>query len=177
MESDKRKQIKNFILDVDGVLTDGQYYYTTEGKMMKSFGPDDHDALLLLKPHLNICMVTGDKKGFEITKKRVSGDMKFPLHEVSTFERMKWISDNFSPEETVYMGDGIFDIKVFDGVAYGIAPNNAFYKTKEGADFITPSCGGDSAVAEACFHIMEKFFEPIDILNIERNINGGEWCK
>ncbi len=30
--------IKNLILDVDGVFTDGKYYYTTEGKVMKKFG-------------------------------------------------------------------------------------------------------------------------------------------
>ncbi len=175
MESNKRKQIKNFILDVDGVLTNGKYYYTTEGKVMKSFGPDDHDALLLLKPYINICMITGDKKGFNITKKRVVIDMKFPLHEVSTFDRMKWISDNFNPEETIYMGDGIFDVKVFNNVAYSIAPNNAFYKTKEKADFVTYSCGGDSAVAEACIHIMDKFFKSADILNTKFRIEGGEW--
>lgn len=169
-----KKQIKNFIIDVDGVLTDGSYLYTAEGKVMKSFGPDDHDALLLLKPHLHICMVTGDKKGFGITKKRVEEDMKFPLYLVSTLEREKWITDNFNPKETIYMGDGIFDSAVFKHVAYSIAPANAFYKTKEKADFITQSRGGDSAVAEAVVHIMEKFFEPIDLSSVN-NIGGGEW--
>jgi len=169
------KKIKNFIIDVDGVLTDGSYYYTTEGKVMKVFGPDDHDALLLLKPHLHICMITGDKKGFAITKKRVEDDMKFPLHQVSTFERGKWIKENFVPNETIYMGDGIFDSGVFDLVAYGIAPANAFYKTKEKADFVTQSRGGDSAVAEAVMHIMEKFFEPVDLANT--SIKNGEWGK
>lgn len=169
-----KKQIKNLILDVDGVLTDGSYMYTVEGKVMKSFGPDDHDALLLLKPYLNICMITGDKKGFEITKKRVEEDMKFPLHQVSTFERSKWIKENFNPEETIYMGDGIFDSIVFETVAYSIAPANAFYKTKEKADFVTQSRGGDSAVGEAVMHIMEKFFEPLDLSKVN-NVGGGEW--
>ena len=40
--------VKNFVIDVDGVMTDGQFYYTAEGKVMKVFGPNDHDALLLL---------------------------------------------------------------------------------------------------------------------------------
>lgn len=172
--ADPERKIKNFVLDVDGVLTDGSYLYTAEGKVMKSFGPDDHDALLLLRPYMNIVMITGDKKGFEITKKRVEIDMKFPLHQVSTFERVKWIKENFDPNETIYMGDGIFDIGVFDAVAYSIAPANAFYKTKEKADFVTQSRGGDSAVAEAVIHIMEKFFEPLDLSKVN-NIDGGEW--
>ena len=170
-------KVKNFILDVDGVLTDGHYYYTEAGKVMKMFGPDDHDALLLVKPYLNICMVTGDKKGFPITKKRVEDDMKFPLHLVSTIERIDWIQKNFNAEETIYMGDGIFDGAVFDEVAYGIAPANAFFLTKQKADFVTASKGGDSAVAEACLHIMEKFFEPLNILNLKLGKGQGEWGK
>lgn len=175
MARDQRNKIKNLILDVDGVLTDGQFYYSAEGKIMKSFGPDDHDALLLLKSFLNIVVVTGDKKGFEISRKRVEGDMKFPIHLVSTFDRINWIKENFNPEETIYMGDGIFDVAVFEQVAYSIAPANAFYKTKEKANFVTQSRGGDSAVAEACMHILEEFFEPVDLSKIVLEKGEGEW--
>lgn len=169
---------KHFILDVDGVMTDGQFYYTSEGKVMKAFGPDDADALLLLKPYINICFVTGDRKGFEISKKRIADDMKFPLELVSTFERVAWMKKNgFEPKETIYMGDGIFDAMVFDAVAYGIAPANAFYTTKEKADFVTKSAGGNSAVAESCLHVLEKFFEPFDPLRAGLHKSGGEWGK
>lgn len=177
MEGDKQIKIKNFILDVDGVLTDGQFYYSSEGKVMKVFGPDDHDALLLLKPYVHIAMVTGDKKGFEISRKRVEDDMKFPITLVSTFDRIAWITENFDPKETIYMGDGIFDSAVFEHVAYGIAPANAFYKTKEKAQFVTHSRGGDSAVAEACVHILEEFFSPVDLSNVVLRNGEGEWGK
>lgn len=176
MARNQRNKIKNFVLDVDGVLTDGQFYYTAEGKTMKVFGPNDADALLLLRPNLNICFVTGDKKGFEITKKRVETDMKFPLHQVSTFDRVKWLEDNgIKLEETIYMGDGIFDAMVFERVAYSIAPANAFYITKANADFVTQSRGGDNAAAEACLHIMEKFFTPFNPMDGNIGLNGGEW--
>ena len=33
------------ILDVDGVMTTGQFLYTADGKVMKVFGPDDNDKL------------------------------------------------------------------------------------------------------------------------------------
>ncbi|MCR4322475.1 MAG: HAD hydrolase family protein [Candidatus Azambacteria bacterium] len=175
MENDQRGKIKNFILDVDGVLTDGSYYYTEQGKVMKRFGPDDHDALILLKPYINIHMVTGDKKGFPITKKRVADDMKFPLDLVSTFERVKWMQERFDLAETIYMGDGIFDVAVFAKVAYSIAPANAFYIAKQKANFVTLSQGGSSAVAEACMHILEKFFESIDLSKIILKKGEGEW--
>lgn len=169
------KQIKNLIIDVDGVLTDGQFHYTKDGKTAKIFGPDDADAILLIKPLVNVIAVTGDRKGFPITQKRVEIDMGLPLHQVSTFERVDWIKHHFNPEECIYMGDGIFDAMVFNIVGYGIAPTNAFFKIKEFADFVTAARGGEGAVAEAIWHIMEKFFKPLDPLNLK--IEGGEWGK
>lgn len=166
--------MKNFVIDVDGVFTDGQFHYTVEGKVAKIFGPDDNDALLLIKPYMNIVVVTGDKKGFPITKKRIEDDMKLPLYQVSTFERAEWIATKFNPKETIYMGDGVFDAMVFKTVGYAIAPLNAFEQIKEHADYVTKAKGGSGAVAEACFHIMEKFFKPLDILHLKLE-NGGEW--
>ena len=50
---------KAFILDVDGVMTNGQSLYSEAGKQMKIFGPDDNDGLRLLNPYLKIRFVTG----------------------------------------------------------------------------------------------------------------------
>lgn len=70
----EKKTIKNFILDVDGVFTDGKFYHTVDGKVMKKFGPEDNDALSL-QGKLHIHAVSGDKNGFAITKKRIADDM------------------------------------------------------------------------------------------------------
>ena len=43
-----------FVLDVDGVMTDGKFYYSEKGKMFKVFSADDHDALCLLRDYLKI---------------------------------------------------------------------------------------------------------------------------
>lgn len=167
---------KAFVLDVDGVMTTGQFFYTAEGKVMKIFGPDDHDGLSLLKPHMEIQFVTGDRKGFEISRKRIVDDMKFPLELVSTTKRHSWIKEKWDPKEVIYMGDGIFDHYVFQKVGYGISPANGFYLAKERADFVTRSNGGDRAVAEACLHILEKFFEPyMPDAELKSMQGSGEW--
>ena len=41
-----KKKFKNLVIDVDGVMTDGKFYYSVDGKILKAFGADDHDALL-----------------------------------------------------------------------------------------------------------------------------------
>jgi 3-deoxy-D-manno-octulosonate 8-phosphate phosphatase (KDO 8-P phosphatase) len=155
---------KNFVLDLDGVFTDGKFYYTSEGKYMKAFGADDHDGLLILSKLLNIHVVTADTKGFEISKKRIQHDMGLKIDIVSATERPSWINQRFNVNETIYMGDGIFDHLVFSEVFYSISPSNALDFTKTKADFVTKNSGGERAVAEACLHILNKFFKDTDIL-------------
>jgi 3-deoxy-D-manno-octulosonate 8-phosphate phosphatase (KDO 8-P phosphatase) len=172
----KKQRIKNFIIDVDGVLTDGTYYYTSEGKIMKKFGPEDNDALSLLKGKVMVHAISGDKRGFSITKKRVADDMKLPLDLVSTFERVDWIRSQYNVDETIYMGDGIYDPLVFKHVAYSIAPANAFVTTKKEADFVTSARGGEGAVAEAVLHILEYFFNsPFDVHSLDLSNGSGAW--
>jgi 3-deoxy-D-manno-octulosonate 8-phosphate phosphatase (KDO 8-P phosphatase) len=169
---------KNFILDVDGVFTDGKFHYGVDGKVFKIFGDADNDALSILKDKLHIEMVSGDKRGFEITKKRIQDDMGYPLSLVSTFERINWISERFNPKETIYMGDGIYDPLVFNSVGFSIAPANAFYNTKKYAKHITQSKGGEGAVAEAVIYIIENIFkQKFDILNIDFSNGSGNWSK
>jgi len=157
MASNKRK-IKNIVFDVDGVFTTGQFLYTKDGKLAKVFGPHDNDGIKMIRPHLSICAITADKRGFDITKKRMD-DMKMDLHLVSEGDRLSWMKEHFNLNETVYVGDGIFDAHIFGHVCYGIAPANAFPLAKKHADFVTPSKSGEGAVAEACIHVLGKFFE------------------
>src|SRR5690349_9241349 len=133
MENSLTLKPKYFVLDVDGVLTNGQFIYNVNGKVAKTFGADDNDALSLLKDILEICFITGDKRGFPISKKRIVDDMHFPLDLVSTFDRFSWFEKNVVPAETIFMGDGILDALVFPHVAYSIAPANGFYKTRQQA--------------------------------------------
>lgn len=167
---------KVFVIDVDGVLTTGQFFYSAEGKAMKVFGPDDHDGISLLKKQMQIHCVTGDRRGFPITERRVAKDMKLPLDIVSTTKRIEWIKEKWNPREVIYMGDGIFDHYVFKEVGYSICPANGFSIAKERASFVTQRSGGDRAVAEACLHILEKFFEPYLPDEPLKTLQGsGEW--
>jgi 3-deoxy-D-manno-octulosonate 8-phosphate phosphatase (KDO 8-P phosphatase) len=153
---------KTFVLDVDGVMTTGQFFYTAEGKVMKVFGPDDNDGLTLVKDYLKIHFISADKKGFPISYKRIAIDMGYDLDLVNSSQRIDWIRRHYNSDEVIYMGDGIFDHYVMRNVCYSIAPSNADHLAKQTCDFVTSRAGGDRAVAEACLHILDKFFIPYD---------------
>jgi 3-deoxy-D-manno-octulosonate 8-phosphate phosphatase (KDO 8-P phosphatase) len=156
-----------FVLDVDGVLTTGQFLYSKNGKEFKVFGPDDNEGLSLLKSFLKIHFVTQDKKGFPISKKRIVNDMKYPLDLVKTLDRLEWMSKKTSLKKIIYMGDGIFDNLIFSEIGYSIAPANADLLAKKNADFVTKRNSGERAVAEACLHILKKFFDIKDVNNLK----------
>ena len=173
----KKNKPKIFVLDVDGVMTTGHFLYSIEGKAYKIFGPDDNDGLSLLKKFVEIHFITGDRKGFDISRKRIVDDMGYSLDLVSTINRINWIKNKFKLEEVIYMGDGIFDHYVMKAVRYSIAPSNADVLAKKYAKYITKRSGGDRAVAEACLHILGKFFEPYNpnILPSKDIKQFGEW--
>ena len=160
-----KKLPENFILDLDGVFTDGSFQYTKKGKVSKVFGADDHEAIKILSSLIKVNVVTADERGYEISKKRISEDMKLPIELISAKERPNWVISNFNCEKTIYMGDGLLDPLVFRIVYYSIAPSNALPSTKSMANFVTKNKGGERAVAEACIHIMHKFFD-LDLLEL-----------
>ena len=151
-----------FLGDVDGVMTNGQFIYSKNGKIQKIFGPDDHDGLSLLSEFIEVRFVTGDRTGFDISKKRIVDDMNFKLDLVSTVKRLDRIKKKYPLNKVIYMGDGILDYLVMDKVFYSISPANGHKFAKKSANYITKCSGGDRAVAEASLHIMEKFFKKFD---------------
>lgn len=171
------KKYTNLIIDVDGVMTDGKFYYTNDGKVMKAFGADDHDALSILKNYINIIFVTGDKKGFKISKKRINSHMRFPLYLVSTVKRVEWIKKRFELKKCIYIGDGFFDYLVMQKVGFSLTPNNSGNFTKKNADHVLKRSGGDRAVAEACIFILKKFFKINNFskLNLKSKKMSGTW--
>ena len=103
--------------------------------------------------------------------------MNYKLDLVSTIRRIDWISSLYSLDNVIYMGDGIFDHFVMQKVGYSIAPSNADILAKKYANHVTQRKGGDRAVAEACLHILEKFFDKFDGSKLPSEIKKtGEWA-
>ena len=148
----------NFVLDIDGVMTTGQFLYSSDGKAYKIFGPHDADGLKLIRDKVKIFFITADKKGFPISKKRIE-DMGYPIELVTEQDRHSYVKEKFGFENTLYMGDGIFDAPIIKACKFGIAPANARIEAKEVADFVTIAKAGEGAVCDACIEIHKLFFK------------------
>lgn len=147
-----------FVLDVDGVLSDGTFYYTKDGKAAKKFGPDDNDALKLLKKHgVEIVFTSSDWRAFNLSETRVN-DMGYQLNNVKPGNaRLEWIKEHYDLNEVFYMGDSFIDAPILKAVKEGITTCEANFLARKYADYVSPCVGGHRAVSDACFHIAEKY--------------------
>jgi len=146
--------ITNFVLDVDGVMTDGKIYITEKGKTMKVYGAHDHDGLKMLKNKIHVEFVTADSDGAFLAEKRLVEHMKFKLTVVQEGKRLEWLRNNFDMTKLAYMGDGIHDAEIFPYVAVSFAPANARIEAKSAATYVTPSKSSEGAVLDACLFLL-----------------------
>ena len=92
--------------------------------------------------------------------------MGFTIKYISSSDRYKWIKNHFNLKETIFMGDGLFDLYLIKNSYLSICPKNSVNVIKKYASHVTKTKGGERAVAEACIYILKKVFKK----NIEKLI-------
>lgn len=148
----RRGGARSVVIDTDGCLTDGRLYIDQTGaKPMKAYGLDDHAAIEHWSHFYDIHIISSDKQ--PLAEFRAT-HMKVPFHHVPAdpylrLEGIKRITGFDATYGTVYIGDGYHDADVMKGVAFGIAPNDAWPKTLRAADAVTSRAGGRRSVAQA----------------------------
>lgn len=130
MRSKRKSQpdIKLFVSDVDGVLTDGGMYYTEDGNEMKKFNTKDGVAFRLLhENNIQTAIITGENTNIVTNRaKKMQVDYLFQgatdkitiLIELCT--RLGISLDNVA-----YIGDDIGDIDCLNKVGLAACPSDA----------------------------------------------------
>ena len=148
---EKFKNIKNFVFDVDGVLTNGGLYILPSGEFMRKMNAKDGYALkLALIKGYNIAIITGGKENnikerlnkLGIKNVFLNAHNKLPILENYLTE------NNLNIKNTLYMGDDIPDIECIQKVYVSSCPNDAVYEVKEACDFISSYKGGEGCVRD-----------------------------
>jgi YrbI family 3-deoxy-D-manno-octulosonate 8-phosphate phosphatase len=145
----------HFVTDVDGVLTDGGFLYNETGKVFKKFGPHDSDGFKIIKSlKLSVCAISADKRGFSITKKRLT-DMNIPVYLVSEEERFEWVQSRYKLDKTIFVGDGFHDLKLLSSCGLGFSPKNAPAVVKKEANIVTNTVGGNGVILEIALKLRD----------------------
>ncbi len=151
-------KVKLFLLDVDGVLTDGRLYYTQEGEEIKVFNVKDGFGIKLAqKAGIEIGIISGrssnalHKRLKDLGIEEIFTGKKDKLSALENIVKRK----NIKTEEIAYMGDDLVDIPVMKRVGFPIAVRDAEDIVKEYAVYVTEREGGKGAVREAIETILK----------------------
>lgn len=163
LNAQRAKKIKLFLMDVDGVLTDGKMYYIPGkgGHMVefKAFHSLDGIGLRLLN---QFGIATGVITGRESpgTEERARGlGMSYAYQGfLSKLDPLRQIlaATGLKPENVAYMGDDWTDIPVLKLAGLACAPANSQPEVLAAAHLTTKKEGGMGAVREVCDFILKS---------------------
>jgi 3-deoxy-D-manno-octulosonate 8-phosphate phosphatase (KDO 8-P phosphatase) len=156
---DKAKLIKLVILDVDGVLTDGSFGYTSNpDEEIKFFNAKDGHAMkMLIRSGVMLGIISG--RGSAANRKRFDELGLTFFYEKQTdklccFEKVLAKYD-LSMENCLYMGDDVIDIPLVTRCGIGVAVSDAVPELIEVADLVSEIAGGKGAVRETLVWLMK----------------------
>ncbi len=147
----KAKQIRIFISDVDGVLTDGKLYIGRAGLEQKSFHIKDGYGLRLLQQNgIQVVLLSGRHSEATATRARELGieEVNQGIKDKLSFYERLLREKGLRHEQAAYMGDDLMDIPVLLQVGLAATVADGAKEVKEVVDYIAVRKGGEGAVRE-----------------------------
>ena len=161
MDSEKIPEIKMFLTDCDGCLTDGGMYYSENGDELKRFNALDGMGFRLLREKgILTGVITGEKK--ELNRRR-SKKLNLDILEQGVQDKLCMVEKlcqkyDISLQNVAYIGDDINDLDVIKAVGFGCSVPNGIEEVKKAAMYVTKRWGGQGAVREVIDKVLGSWF-------------------
>lgn len=151
------QNIKLFVTDVDGVLTDGSLYYDSTGLAHKGFHVQDGMGLKFLQQSgIHVAVITACTS--ELTRARMEhlGIEKICMGQHDKREAYANLLKEFNlaNADVAYMGDDMPDLPLIKLAGVGITVADACPVLFKHADWVTQREGGKKAIREVCEAIL-----------------------
>lgn len=151
--------IKLLVLDVDGVLTNGQVWIGADGKeSIKAFDIQDGLGIKLLEQcGIPTAVITGRNSKMVLARCEELGIKHVHMGvENKAIALEVLLQDlNLSPADCAVMGDDWPDLQMMKNACLRICPAQGHSAVKEFAHLVTTHAGGSSAVREVCDLILK----------------------
>ncbi len=155
---EKAKKIKLMVFDVDGVLTNGQLYFTEEGTELKAFNTlDGHGIKMLQHCGIQTALITGRTSSIVIKRAKDLGIHHLYQGREDKLKALLELLDKtgIKMEETAYAGDDLPDLAAIRAAGLGVTVANAHPFLVKHADWQTHLSGGSGAAREICDLILD----------------------
>ncbi|WP_212002748.1 HAD family hydrolase [Chitinophaga sp. HK235] len=152
------KPITTFVLDVDGVLTDGTLQLLPGGEMSRKMNIKDGYALqLAVKKGYRVVIISGGKSESVVSRLQGLGikDIYTGIHDKKEKLQDYVFEHDLAWNEILYMGDDIPDYQVMQLVALPVCPADAVPEIKSISRYVSPVPGGHGCVREVIEKVLK----------------------
>lgn len=149
----KVKNIKLFILDVDGVMTDGCLYFDSYGEKLKVFHVHDgYGIQSLISSGCIVSIISGRQSEMVANRARELGIVSIFQGQKEKLSAYQSILSQYNvvDNQVACMGDDCPDAVLMQRVGLSFAPADAHHSILKIATIVTSAFGGRGAVREAC---------------------------
>ena len=152
------KNITTVVLDVDGVLTNGDIILMPGMQPVRKMNAKDGYAMqLAVRNGIRMAIITGGRspevkerlQGLGITDIYLGASSK-----MESYEDLKMCYDP-TDDEILYMGDDLPDYDLMKIVALAAAPQDAAPEIKSVADYVSPIDGGKGCVRDVLEQLLK----------------------
>ena len=152
--------IKLFVMDVDGTLTDGKIHIGSNGEVMKSFNvKDGYGIAQILKRHgVTPVIITGRESDIVSYRANELGIEHLYQGISNKLELLKSIASELGVEQNdiAYIGDDLNDLECIDYCGITACPNDAVSSVLGAVDYICAVNGGDGAVRDFIDYLFDN---------------------
>ena len=157
---DRASQVKLLVLDVDGVLTNGQVWIGADGKeSLKAFDIQDGLGIKLLEQvGIPTAIITGRHSKMVVARCEELGIKHLHMGVKNKALALAEVlnSLNLNASSCAVMGDDWPDLAMMKSAGFKVCPSQAHEAIKEIAHYVTERSGGNSAVREVCDLILKS---------------------
>ena len=143
---------KAFILDVDGVMTDGGIMPIEGGTdfIRKYNAKDGYAIAYAVRRGYKVCVITGGHGNLLRSRMERLGVTRLYLNCMDKISAMQefFAEYDVDPATTIYMGDDIPDLECMELVGIPVCPADACSEVIEASRFVSEFCGGRGAVRD-----------------------------
>jgi len=157
------RQIKAVAMDVDGVLTDGSFWWGPNGEEFKRFCfADSTGVALALRAGLKVALISGESSeaGMKLVQRYADklkiADVFKGWHDKKSAIEAFGRKYALALSDICYIGDDVIDVEAMSIVGFAVCPFDAHQSAKAKAKLITSKKGGRGAVREAIDLILDS---------------------
>ena len=159
----KASDLRLFLTDVDGTLTDSGMYYSETGDELKKFNTRDGKGLQLLQQAgLRVGIITGENR--ELVRRR-SEKLQLDYLFLGIADKVPVIQSlldqlDLDWHQVAFIGDDVNDTALLEKVGYSAVPADAIRRNRELADYVCERKGGAGCVREFAEQLLEELARP-----------------